>query len=169
MILNISGQGVMPEFKISHQCFQFGECPVNDHRDIQFTLENLGIQQLEIAAARNCYFAVNPNQAVVPVNSKISFVATFNPRSAGIYLFYQEISKARLLFKFLVIIRFLSNYMELQARSVKKYSKREELNVQKLISLKILILLNRATMKFTKGKKIIVNNKLIVRLKIKIH
>ncbi len=93
LILNISGQGVMPEFKISQQCFQFGECPVNDHRDIQFTLQNMGIQQLEITTQRNCYFVITPNQATLPVNQKLNLIATFNPRSAGTILSIRQLPR----------------------------------------------------------------------------
>jgi hypothetical protein len=53
--------------------------------------------------------------------------------------------------------------MEPLALSVKKYLKKEESSVSKLISRKILILLKRVTMKFTKGKKLTVINKLIIR------
>ena len=39
-IVELIGKGIAPTLKLSKTVFQFGECPINERRDMPFTLEN---------------------------------------------------------------------------------------------------------------------------------
>ena len=39
-IVHMLGKGICPTIKFSKMVFQFGECPLNQRRDILFTVEN---------------------------------------------------------------------------------------------------------------------------------
>jgi len=74
----------MPDISISQSFFQFGECPVNQNRDIAFCIENFGDNAVEIKIDKYFYFHVEPSLAIIPKGKKIDFTASFYPKSAGI-------------------------------------------------------------------------------------
>ena len=39
--INLSAQGLCPRIKLSRTLLNFGECPVNDHRDIAIQIRNV--------------------------------------------------------------------------------------------------------------------------------
>ena len=40
LVIQLSATGVCPRIKLSKTILNFGDCPVNDHRDILVTIEN---------------------------------------------------------------------------------------------------------------------------------
>jgi len=60
IIVNVMGRLHLPNFDITQTVFNFGECPVNENRDIKFSIKNRSIIPLNFKFDKYMYFNINP-------------------------------------------------------------------------------------------------------------
>lgn len=83
-IINLSIIAICPKVKLSSFTFNFSECPAYDHRDIEFTLENLNDEHpVDFSFERQSSFNVTPIKSILSPNSINNLVASFCPKNMG--------------------------------------------------------------------------------------
>jgi len=82
--INFSIIGVCPKVKLSTFSFNFSECPVYDHRDIPFELENKSEEHsIEFSFERISTFSVTSNKYLLKPLEKADLLASFSPKNLG--------------------------------------------------------------------------------------
>lgn len=77
-ILHVTGRGMCPQAKLSDQILQFGEANVNEHREIQFKIENRNKDiSLDVNVPRIPYFHLQPSQTLIEPGMTGHFLASF--------------------------------------------------------------------------------------------
>lgn len=84
--VQIQAHAVLPALKLSENTVHFYDCPVNEQRDAQITLENRSEDlPLDFQFEQVAHFALSPGHGVLqPLQKKAVFV-TFRPRNLGVF------------------------------------------------------------------------------------
>ena len=78
--------GICPKIKLSNFSFNFQECPVYDHRDIPFELENKSEEHpIEFSFERVSAFTVTAAKYILKPQEKTELLATFCPKNLGCF------------------------------------------------------------------------------------
>ncbi|EGR27115.1 hypothetical protein IMG5_201370 [Ichthyophthirius multifiliis] len=83
-ILHLTGRGICPTVKIEKSLIQFGICPVNEYRDVQFYVQNKNkVLPVDIQFKKIPYFEVLPGQCVLQGSENQTFIGRFTPKAIG--------------------------------------------------------------------------------------
>ncbi|CAD8050766.1 unnamed protein product [Paramecium sonneborni] len=78
-------KALLPLVKISKQSLQFGDCDVNDNKDILFTISNLQNQPVEISFQKVSCFFFKPEGVTINGLSQTTVQVKFTPKNVGKY------------------------------------------------------------------------------------
>jgi hypothetical protein len=82
--LELSGRAVAPRIELSHRCFEFGQCPANDRRDILVTLKNASAElPVTFASNRVAHFSVAPASGRLQPMQSMELIVSFRPNQLG--------------------------------------------------------------------------------------
>ena len=85
--LALSGKAVQPDVAFSETVFKFGECGVNDHRDIVFQLTNDSAElPVEFHINRVAHFHAVPTKGILAPHRDANIRITFQPNQLGTFL-----------------------------------------------------------------------------------
>lgn len=83
VIVNLTGTAVIPTFKISPSILRFGNCPINDRRDILMTLQNTSSVPLKFHFSTGAQYKMVPSSGVANSGQSLSIVASYMPCQLG--------------------------------------------------------------------------------------
>ncbi|KAL4498636.1 hypothetical protein ABPG72_019754 [Tetrahymena utriculariae] len=84
LILHLSGRGICPMVKFSKTLLQFGECLVNDYRDIILVLENRNKDlPIDINIQNTPGFQFEPKKFTIQEGGQVPITVRFQPKSVG--------------------------------------------------------------------------------------
>ena len=83
----LQAQAICPQVKISAMVFNFGECPMNDRRDLEIWIENKNpILPIDYDHEATSSFKMTPCPNEILAKSKINCLASFLPKSLGTFV-----------------------------------------------------------------------------------
>lgn len=83
--LSMSGNVVLPDVELNQDFFDFGDCPVNDRRDIRFTVTNKSVVKVEYSFEHNPHFKFTPSKGILQPTQTLSVISTFRPNQMGVF------------------------------------------------------------------------------------
>ena len=82
--LLLTGRSVAPKVELSHRCFEFGDCPANDRRDIMVTLKNANSElPITFASDRIAHYSISPASGRLQPLQSMEIVVSFRPNQLG--------------------------------------------------------------------------------------
>eukprot|EP00606_Chrysophyceae_sp_TOSAG23-5_P001155 GSChrysophyteH2.ASY1.ANO1.1079.1 assembled CDS len=90
--LNLSGVVSAPAVNVSPSILRFGNCPVNDRRDVLLTLSNAGESAAHFNFSSIAHFTIHPVSGVIAPKQNTSVIASFLPSQLGIFKYDLELS-----------------------------------------------------------------------------
>jgi hypothetical protein len=83
--IGFEGNAVLPTISISPSILRFGDCPVNDRRDLLLTMKNTSKLPLSFNFPVIANFKFHPSQGKVLPEESISVIASFLPPQLGVF------------------------------------------------------------------------------------
>ncbi len=90
--LNLSGVVSAPAVNVSPSILRFGNCPVNDRRDVLLTLSNAGESAAHFNFSSVAHFTIHPVSGVIAPKQNTSVIASFLPSQLGIFKYDLDLS-----------------------------------------------------------------------------
>lgn len=88
----IVAQAICPQVKISTLVLNFGECPMNDRRDLEISIENKNLHlPIDYDHEKISAFKISPCPNEIAPKGKIKCLASFLPKSLGTFLLEFEL------------------------------------------------------------------------------
>mmetsp|Transcript_140642 Transcript_140642/g.244902 ORF Transcript_140642/g.244902 Transcript_140642/m.244902 type:complete len:2974 (-) Transcript_140642:636-9557(-) len=82
--LGVTGRAIQPDVSFSDTVFRFGECDVNDYRDILLTISNNSSElPVELHINRVAHFHVSPSKGVLAPMKEMDLIVTYQPKQLG--------------------------------------------------------------------------------------
>jgi hypothetical protein len=82
--ITLTGRALVPALKVKPDPLQFGECPVNDRRDVVVTLHNAQEDMpLDFSIPRVPHISVEPNSGKLAPLQNQTVVVSFTPKNLG--------------------------------------------------------------------------------------
>lgn len=82
--LAVTGRAIQPDVSFSDTVFRFGECDVNDYRDIMLTISNNCPElPVEFDINRVAHFHVSPSKGVLAPMKEVDLIVTYQPKQLG--------------------------------------------------------------------------------------
>jgi hypothetical protein len=91
LIIKLLANGFCPRIKIDNPILTFGQCPVNDHRDVRVVLTNKKDEDIDFSFQRIAHFNATPARDIVERNSTKDFIITFRPKNLGSFSRYLDL------------------------------------------------------------------------------
>jgi hypothetical protein len=85
LTLSMEGDAKAPDVTVKPGILRFGNCPVNDRRDILINLENKSELRTPYEFSSLANFKITPNRGILEANQVLSVIASFTPSQLGVF------------------------------------------------------------------------------------